>query len=114
MSGRRHGPVAVLAHIRCTQFAASDLPRPDWVPVYPGAMVVRASRVTSGRMPSGFHSLDVATSASFEDVKRFCLDRLTELGFVVVDDGIGPLNPLTAAFLGFSGSLSGRRVATDD
>jgi hypothetical protein len=30
------------------------------------------------------------------------------------DNGIGSLNPLTAGFLGIAGSLSGRRVATDD
>ncbi|MET0629597.1 MAG: hypothetical protein ABWY92_01955, partial [Xanthobacteraceae bacterium] len=91
-----------------------DLPRPDWVPVYPGAVVIHAGRLTSSTMPSGFHSLDLATRASFEDVKRFYTDRLTAAGFAVVDNGVGPLNPLTAAYLGIAGSLSGRRVATDD
>ena len=91
---------------------APDLPRPDWVPVYPGAMIIHSSLLTSGTMPSGFHSL--ATRASFEDVKRFYTDRLTASGFAVVDHGVGPLNPLTAAYLGIAGSLSGRRVATDD
>jgi hypothetical protein len=47
-------------------------------------------------------------------VKRFYVDRLTASGFVVVDNGIGSLNPLTAGFLGIAGSLSGRRAATDD
>jgi hypothetical protein len=91
-----------------------DLPRPDWVPIYPGAVVVQSSRLTSGKMPSGFHSLDLATRASFEDVKRFYTDRLTASGFTVVDNGVAPLNPLTAAYLGIAGSLSGRRVASDD
>jgi hypothetical protein len=91
-----------------------DLPRPDWVPIYPGAVVVQSSRLTSGKMPSGFHSLDLATRASFEDVKRFYIDRLTASGFTVVDNGVAPLNPLTAAYLGIAGSLSGRRVASDD
>src|SRR5712692_4439051 len=27
-----------------------DLPRPDWVPVYPGAVVVQSSRLTSSKM----------------------------------------------------------------
>src|SRR5687768_14208173 len=49
----------------------AHLPRPAWVPVYPGATVVQASRLTSVTMPSGFHSLDLATRASFEDVRRF-------------------------------------------
>jgi hypothetical protein len=91
-----------------------DLPRPDWVPVYPGATVVQASRLTSSTTPSGFHSLDLATRASLEDVKRFYTERLTASGFAIVDNGLGPLNPLTAAWLGIAGSLSGRRVATDD
>ena len=54
------------------------------------------------------------TRASFEGVKRFYVKSLTASGFAVVDDGIGTLNPLTAAFLGLAGPLSGRRVATDD
>jgi hypothetical protein len=91
-----------------------DLPRPEWVPIYPGATVVQSSRLTSGRMPSGFHSLDLATRASFEDVKRFYLEHLSASGFAVVDNGLGPLSPLTASFLGIAGSLSARRVATDD
>jgi hypothetical protein len=62
-----------------------DLPRPDWVPIYPGAVVVQSSRLTSSKMPSGFHSLDLATRASFEDVKRFYTDRLTASGFAIVD-----------------------------
>ena len=90
-----------------------DLPRPDWVPIYPGAVVVQSSRLASSKMPSGFHSLDLATRASFEDVKRFYTERLTASGFTVVDNGLGPLNPLTAAYLGIAGSLSGRRVAQD-
>jgi hypothetical protein len=93
---------------------APDLPRPDWVPVYPGAVVIQSSRLTSSTMPSGFHSLDLGTRASFEDVKRFYTDRLTASGFAVVDNGVGPLNPLTAAYLGIAGFLSGQRVATDD
>jgi hypothetical protein len=91
-----------------------NLPRPDWVPVYPGATVVQASRVTSVKMPSGFHSLDLVTRASFDDVKRFYVERLTAVGFTVTDNGVAPLNPLTAAYLGIAGSLSGRRAATDD
>jgi hypothetical protein len=75
---------------------------------------VQASKVTPLRAPSGFHSLELATRASLDEVKRFYTDRLTASGFAVVDNGRGPLNPLTAAYLGIAGSLSGRRVATDD
>ena len=90
------------------------LPRPDWVPVYPGATVVQASKLVSARAPSGFHALELATSASLDDVKRFYTDRLARAGFDVTDLGIAPLNPLTAAYLGIAGTLSARRIATDD
>jgi hypothetical protein len=90
------------------------LPRPEWVPVYPGAAVVQASRLVSARAPSGFHSLELATRASLDDVKRFYTRELAAIGFVVEDLGLGPLNPLTAAYLGIAGMLSAKRLATDD
>jgi hypothetical protein len=91
-----------------------DLPRPGWVPLYPGSWVVQASRLVSARAPSGFHSLELGTRASLDDVKRFYAAELTAAGFEVTDLGIAPLNPLTAAHLGIAGTLSGRRAATDD
>ena len=39
----------------------THLPRPGWVPYYPGALMVQASRITSAQAPSGFHSLEIAT-----------------------------------------------------
>ena len=91
-----------------------DLPRPAWVPVYPGASVVQASRLVSTQAPSGFHSLDLATRASLEDIKRFYIAELGAAGFVVEDHGIAPLNPLTAAYLGIDATLAGKRASTDD
>jgi hypothetical protein len=95
------------------QFGQS-LPRPEWVPVYPGASVVQVSNVTSQRAPSGFHSLEIATRASLEDIKRFYTDRLTAAGFEVADLGTLSLNPATATLLGIDGTLSAQRAATDD
>jgi len=40
-----------------------NLPRPEWVPIYPNASIVQASKLTSASGPSGFHSLDIATRA---------------------------------------------------
>ena len=98
-----------------TQMAfGQNLPRPEWVPVYPGASVVQASKLTSARAPSGFHSLELSTRASLDEVKRFYTDQLTAAGFAVDDLGIAPLNPATAAYLGIDGTLDGKRVATDD
>jgi len=92
----------------------SDLPRPVWVPLYPGAWVVTGSRLTSVRHPSGFHSLDIGTRASLEEVKRFYTEQLTAAGFEVSDLGLMGLNPPTAALLGIDGMLSAKRHATDD
>jgi hypothetical protein len=91
-----------------------NLPRPEWVPVYPGAMIVGGSRLLSAKAPSGFHGLELATRASLEEVKQFYTERLTAAGFAVEDLGTLSLNPMTAAYLGIAGALSAKRVATDD
>ena len=91
-----------------------NLARPEWVPVYPGASIVQASKVTAARSPSGFHSLELSTRASLDAVKRFYTDALSAKGFAVDDLGIAPLNPATAAFLGIAGTLSAKRESTDD
>jgi hypothetical protein len=91
-----------------------DLPRPEWVPVYPGAWVVGGSKITSDQHPAGFHGLDLGARASLDEVKRFYTEQLTGAGFVVDDLGLMGLNPLTAAYLGVDGMLSAKRHATDD
>jgi hypothetical protein len=91
-----------------------NMPRPDWVPFYPGATVVQASRVTSAQWPSGFYALDISVRGSYEEVRRFYGERLTAAGFTVSDSTPPNLNPATAAMLGIAGSLSGRRAETDD
>lgn len=95
------------------QFGA-DLPRPDWVPIYPGAWIVQGSKVTSVKAPTGFHSLEIGTRASLELVKRFYTETLTNFGFTVKDLGLLSLNPPTAALLGIAGALSAERASTDD
>ena len=92
----------------------THLPRPEWVPFYPGATIVQATKLTSVRMPQGVHGLDLATRASLDEVKRFYTEHLTAAGFEVTDTGMLSLNPLTAAYLGIAGSLTAKRVATDD
>src|SRR5215475_11130010 len=86
-----------------------NLPRPEWIPVYPGATIVQTSLVRSPQLPSG-----IGTRAGLDDVRTFYRDELTAAGFDVTDRGIAPLNPATAAFLGIAGNLLGRRPATDD
>ena len=91
-----------------------NLPRPEWVPVYPNASVVQGSKVTAAHAPSGFHGLELATRASLDEVKRFYTERLTASGFAVADLGLTTLNPATARMLGMDGTISGKRAATDD
>ena len=84
------------------------------MPVYPGAWVVGSSRLVSARAPSGFHSLELGTRASLDEVKRFYIAALSASGFEVEDLGIAPLNPAAAALLGIAGSLAAKRASTDD
>jgi hypothetical protein len=93
---------------------ATDLPRPEWVPVYPGATVVQATRITSATMPSGFHSLDLATRDSADQVRRFYVARLEAADFAVEDLGLDTLTPPVADYLGIAGFISARRAATGD
>jgi hypothetical protein len=67
-----------------------DLPRPNWVPVYPGALVVQESKIVSAREPYGFHVLELATRASLDEVRRFYTARLAAAGFAVRDLGTWP------------------------
>ena len=92
----------------------TDLPRPDWVPVYPGALIAQASDLTSARFPSGVHSLDISTRDGLADIKRFYADRLADAGFNVRDLGTWPMDARTAAFIGLDTTLYAERAATDD
>src|SRR4029078_4985862 len=58
-----------------------DLPRPAWVPVYPGAWVVGGSKITSEQHPAGFHGLDLGTRASLDEVKPFYTEHLSVARF---------------------------------
>jgi hypothetical protein len=93
---------------------ATELPRPDWVPVYPGALIAQASNLTSARFPSGVQSLDISTRDTLSDIKRFYTARLEDAGFKVRDLGRWPMDARTAAFIGLDSTLYAERAATDD
>jgi hypothetical protein len=93
---------------------ATDLPRPDWVPVYLGALIAQSSNVVSARAPSGVHMLDISTRDGLDDVKRFYTARLADSGFKVRDLGTWPMDTRTAAFIGVDATLFAERAATDD
>jgi len=92
----------------------TDLPRPDFLPVYPGALIAQSSLLTSARFPSGVYSLDVSTRDPLDAIKRFYSARLAEAGFKVRDLGTYPMDARTAAFIGIDGTLYAERSSTDD
>ena len=89
------------------------LPRPDWVPVPPDATLIQAAKVTPAAS-EGIGSLDVSTRMELEPLRRFYRDVLTHAGFAVDDQGLGPLNPGTAALLGVAAMLVAERATTRD
>ena len=91
-----------------------NLARPDFIVLYPDSFVVQGSVLTSARMPSGASRVEIGNRADFAEVRDFYLARLAEAGFDVVDRGIAPLSPLTAAYLGIAGRLAATRASTDD
>ena len=91
-----------------------DLPPPDYVPVFPGASVVQASRVVSQQFPSGVGFVELAVHGSADEVRDFYRSRLEASGFAVDDLGTQGLNPATATYLGVAGTLAGKRPGTDD
>ena len=98
-----------------TQFTFDpNLPRPDFVPVFPGASIVQSSRVVSKAAPSGVGVLELTVQGSAEEVRNFYQARLAATGFTVDDLGLQGLNAATAAYLGVAGTLVGKRSSTDD
>ena len=94
-----------------TAISGPAAPRPDWVPVLPGATISNAYQVTSGNL-DGVGMVYLATRASLDDIKRFYTRSLTNLGFQVRDDGYGILTPEGAEFFGLAGTLIAERPVT--
>ena len=91
-----------------------SMPPPDFVPVFPGALVVQSSRLISQDAPSGIGFLELTAHGSAEEVRDFYQTRLAAAGFSVNDLGTQGLNAATAAYLGLDGTIVGTRSATDD
>jgi hypothetical protein len=90
------------------------MPPADFVPVFPGALVVQSSRLVSQDAPSGVGFLELAVHGSAEAVRDFYQARLAAAGFTVSDLGTQGLNAAAATYLGVDGTLVGKRPATDD
>ena len=105
--GERDGSVSQL-------YFDPSMPPADFVPVFPGALVVQSSRLVSQDAPSGVGFLELAVHGSAEAVRDFYQSRLAAAGFTVSDLGTQGLNAAAAAYLGVDGTLVGKRPATDD
>ena len=90
-----------------------DAPRPQWLPILPRSTVVQVSHwvPSPGREVAG--DLVLLTHKDVDEAKRFYLDALQAAGFDMQDLGYGPLNPLTAAYLGIANMLQGHRSSDD-
>ena len=93
--------------VQRTLVSGPAAPRPDWVPVLPGAFTIQAAYwlPSPGRQIAG--SVDLLTHKSVDDIKRFYLDGLEAVGFDARDIGYGYLNAGAAAFFGVDNELLG-------
>jgi hypothetical protein len=82
--------------------------RPEWAALSPDALFITGAR--SGpdgpRLETG--SFDYVSWSDPDRLRAFYRERLEPLGFEVVDDGIGPLNPAGARLLGIAGMMRAR------
>ena len=90
------------------------MPAPDFVPVYPGALVVQSSRLVSQDAPSGVGFLELAVHASAAEVRDFYRAELQAKGFTVDDLGTPGLNAAAARLVGTDGTMVGKRPGGDD
>ena len=90
-----------------------DAPRPDWLPLFPGSLIVQAGHwlPSPGREIAG--DLELVSHAGVEDIKQFYVDGLNAVGFVMHDIGYGLLNEPAAAYLGIANILEGHRGEGD-
>jgi hypothetical protein len=91
-----------------------NMPPADFVPVFPGALVVQSSRLVSQDAPSGVGFLELAVQATTREVRDFYRTRLEAAGFTVDDLGTPGLNAAAAALVGTDGTMVSKRPATDD
>src|SRR5258705_4631 len=57
-----------------------SMPPPDFVPVFPGALVVQSSRLVSQDAPSGIGFLELTARGPAEEVRAFYHRRLARAG----------------------------------
>jgi hypothetical protein len=97
---------------RRTLIIGPDAAQPDWLPMMPGSRLVNAHRWLPNTLAVDSGGVELATQADVAAVKAFYTEALGKIGFAVEDDGLGPLNAATAAYLGMAGTLLAERRST--
>lgn len=97
---------------RSTLVMGPDAPRPDWLPVAPGARVMTASRWMTQEYFKDGGDLAVLARGELGALKAFYAGALAAQGFAVEDLGLGGLAPPLAAYMGVAGTLIAERPAT--
>lgn len=92
-----------------TLISGPNAPRPDWLPILPGSIIVTAAHWVPGPGREIAGSVELLTHRDVDEVKRFYMDTLTAVGFDMRDIGYGLLTPQGAAFFGIDNYLQGCR-----
>lgn len=89
-----------------------DVPQPDWAVLAPDALYITGARSgpEAPRLETG--SFDYVSWSDLAGLRDFYRKNLETKGFVVKDEGVGPLNAAAASVLGIAGMLTARDDAT--
>jgi hypothetical protein len=90
-----------------------DAPRPDWLPIMPGATIVTAGRWVASPVQADAGDVELAVRADLDEVKQFYMESLSAGGFEVRDLGTYTLAPPIAAHLGIANMLYGYNSASE-
>ena len=107
MTGTNAFVMADAGGVPRTVVIGRDAPRPDWLPHMPRAIHLKATHWVA--LPGEPHAggAELISHASAAEIAAFYMAALAQSGFEMRDDGTGPLDPATAAYLGIERGLTG-------
>jgi len=90
------------------------MPPPAWLVLPPRTLVSQSIRTRYNNTSDTGGSLECVVPMELPALKAYFTETLTAQGFVVKDDGVGPIDEKTAAFLDIAGNMSGRRATGEE
>lgn len=90
------------------------MPPPAWLVLPPKALVSSSLRTRFNNTRDTRGSLDCVVPMELPALKTYFTDSLTAQGFVVKDDGFGPIDEKTAAVLDIAGNMSAHRATGEE